>query len=94
MSNIVSVLMATYAGETASERSLESMFAQTQAPNELVLVVDGPIGEEQMVIIENTIKTTNTEMMRRPYAHQSCFGSALKLGSCPLHGQVDYANGQ
>jgi hypothetical protein len=54
MSNTVSVLMATYAGETAYrlERSLDSMFAQTQAPNELVLIVDGLIGVEQMAIIE------------------------------------------
>jgi hypothetical protein len=54
MSNTVSVLIATYAGETAYrlERSLDSMFALTQAPNELVLIVDGLIGVEQMAIIE------------------------------------------
>jgi glycosyltransferase involved in cell wall biosynthesis len=49
----VSVLMSTYAGETAAnlEESLESVYAQTVPPDQLVLVVDGPVDERQEEII-------------------------------------------
>jgi glycosyltransferase involved in cell wall biosynthesis len=49
----VSVLMATYAGERPERlaRALESMFCQTAPPDELVLVVDGPVSAEQDEVI-------------------------------------------
>lgn len=53
MDSMVSVLMATYAGDKAIHlaQALESVFNQTRAPDELVLVLDGPIGtvSEQVV---------------------------------------------
>lgn len=50
----VSVLMSTYAGETAEnlDEAVESIFAQTVRPVELVVVLDGPIGAEQEAILE------------------------------------------
>ncbi len=49
----VSVLMSTYAGEKPEhlEQSLESVFAQTLPPNQLVLVIDGPIPQDQRLVI-------------------------------------------
>lgn len=49
----VSVLMSTYAREKASNlaASLESLRIQTTAPEQIVLVVDGPIGTEQEDVI-------------------------------------------
>jgi glycosyltransferase involved in cell wall biosynthesis len=45
----VSVLMSTYARETVANltESLESIYAQTVPPNQLVLVADGPVDEGQ-----------------------------------------------
>jgi glycosyltransferase involved in cell wall biosynthesis len=49
----VSALMSTYAGEIPKwlSEALESIFAQTLPPDQMVLVVDGPIGEELTAII-------------------------------------------
>jgi len=49
----VSVLMATYRGEKASnlDLSLASVYAQTLPPQECVLVVDGKIGPDQEEVI-------------------------------------------
>jgi glycosyltransferase involved in cell wall biosynthesis len=49
----VSVLMSTYAGETAPNlrACLNSIAAQTVRPDQLVLVVDGPVGNEQERVI-------------------------------------------
>ena len=49
----VSALMSTYAGEKASNlaQSLESVFAQTRAPEQIVLVIDGPVPREQEAVI-------------------------------------------
>jgi len=49
----VSALMSTYAGESAKNlaESLESVYAQTVVPDQLVLVVDGPIDDSQHEII-------------------------------------------
>lgn len=47
------MLMSTYAGETVSNlnESLNSIYAQTLLPQQLVLVVDGPVGKEQDEVI-------------------------------------------
>jgi len=49
----VSALMSTYAGETSAnlEESIESIYAQTVPPNQLVLVLDGPVdvGQEEVI---------------------------------------------
>ena len=49
----ISVLMSTYRGETADNlaASLESVFAQTLPPDQVVLVVDGPVPETQNEVI-------------------------------------------
>ena len=49
----ISVLMSTYSGETADNlaASLESVFAQTLLPDQVVLVVDGPVPDAQNAVI-------------------------------------------
>ncbi|RVU15950.1 glycosyltransferase [Methylobacterium oryzihabitans] len=49
----VSVLMSTYARETAAhlEASLASLWAQTLPPDQVVLVVDGPVGADQETVL-------------------------------------------
>lgn len=49
----ISILMSTYAAEKATHlaQSLESIFAQTLPPNQLVLVLDGPIPPDQRNVI-------------------------------------------
>lgn len=49
----VSCLMTTYVRERAEwlAASLESVFAQTVAPSQLVLVLDGPVGADQEEVI-------------------------------------------
>lgn len=49
----VSVLMSTYARETAAnlEASLDSLWSQTLLPDQVVLVIDGPVGSEQEAVI-------------------------------------------
>jgi len=54
----VSALMSTYAGETAKNlaESLESIYGQTLAPHQLVLVLDGPIDDSQEAVIAHYAK--------------------------------------
>src|SRR5215204_4995354 len=49
----ISVLMSTYAKEKASnlEAALESLWTQTELPDEVVLVLDGPVGAEQEEVV-------------------------------------------
>lgn len=49
----VSVLMSTYARETADNlmQSLESVCGQTRPPDQMVLVIDGPVDEAQENVI-------------------------------------------
>ncbi|MGO4573837.1 glycosyltransferase [Microvirga sp. 2TAF3] len=49
----ISVLMSTYAGEIAEnlKACLESLYCQTLPPDQLVLVVDGPVGDDQEQVI-------------------------------------------
>jgi len=48
----VTVLMSTHRGETAANLrdSLESLYGQTLPPGRIVLVVDGPVGEDQEAV--------------------------------------------
>lgn len=50
----ISILMSTYAGERAPRlaASLESIFTQTLLPAQLVLVIDGPVDEDQQGVIK------------------------------------------
>ena len=49
-----SVLMSLYAKEHPEflDRALESVFGQTVAPDQVVLVLDGPVGEELAAVVE------------------------------------------
>src|SRR5687767_4937562 len=49
----ISVLMSTYAKEKASnlEAALESLWTQTELPDQVVLVLDGPVGAEQEEVV-------------------------------------------
>lgn len=51
----VSALISTHAGEKASNlaQSLESVFAQTRPPEQIVLVIDGPIPSAQEEVIRS-----------------------------------------
>ena len=51
----VSALISTYAGEKASNlaQSLESVFAQTRPPEQIVLVIDGPVPLAQEEVIRS-----------------------------------------
>jgi glycosyltransferase involved in cell wall biosynthesis len=49
----ISVLMATYAKERPERlaRALDSIYRQTRPPDQMVLVVDGPVGPDQEEVI-------------------------------------------
>jgi glycosyltransferase involved in cell wall biosynthesis len=49
----VSVLMSTYMGESAANlaAAIESIYAQTVPPDQIVLVIDGPVCDEQEAVI-------------------------------------------
>lgn len=51
----ISVLMSTYHRETADNlaASLESVFVQTLLPDQVVLVIDGPVDEAQNVVVRH-----------------------------------------
>lgn len=61
----VSVLMATYAAETAANLrdSLESVYSQSVRPQEIILVVDGPIGGDQEKIIAQFLSDARIETL-------------------------------
>ena len=56
--NRISVLMSVYSKEKPAylQQSLDSIFAQTMPPNEVVLVKDGPLSEALDTIIEQYTK--------------------------------------
>jgi glycosyltransferase involved in cell wall biosynthesis len=67
----VSALMSTYAGETATnlKESLESIYAQTVPPDQLVLVLDGPVDVGQEVVIARYAfdsRVANLTLVRLP----------------------------
>ena len=79
----VSVLMTTYHGERADRlaRSLESMFSQTVAADELVLVMDGNIGADQEAVVaqySQDRRIPNFKVVRLPT--NVGLGSALSVG--------------
>lgn len=49
----ISILMATYAAERESnlKEALESIYVQTRPPEQIVLVLDGPVGDAQEAVI-------------------------------------------
>jgi len=55
--------MSTYAGEKASNlaAAIESIYAQTVPPDQVVLVIDGPVCEEQEAVISNYVSDRRVE---------------------------------
>ena len=49
-----SVIMSVYAGDKAEylQEAIDSIYANTMLPKELILVVDGPVGDEIKTVIE------------------------------------------
>jgi glycosyltransferase involved in cell wall biosynthesis len=86
----VSVLMATHAGDMAIHlgQALESVFNQTRAPDELVLVLDGPIGtaaEQLVASYRNDPRIPRVKIRRLPV---NCgLANALNAGLGDCHGQ-------
>ena len=67
----VSLLMTTYWGECASllEGSLEMTFRQSRAPDQIVLVLDGAVGEDQEQVIlryQHDPRIKNLKVVRLP----------------------------
>ncbi|MBF9234415.1 glycosyltransferase [Microvirga sp. BT350] len=63
--------MSTYAAETGSnlETSLESLYAQTVTPDQMVLVIDGPIGDDQEEVIaryRRDVRIPDMSLVRLP----------------------------
>jgi glycosyltransferase involved in cell wall biosynthesis len=82
VSGTVSVLMTT-SGESPEwlARSLESMFSQSSSPDQLVLTLDGPIGEGQQSIILRYQRDSRIKDIRVvPITNQVGFGAALNIG--------------
>lgn len=96
-STTISVLMSTYAAETAEnlKASLESLYAQTVPPSQLVLVVDGPIDQDQEDIIaryRSDCRIPHMSLVRLPKSRglanamnvglENCYGEfALRMDS-------------
>ena len=60
----VSVLLSTYAGETASnlDACLQSLAAQTVPPDEIILVVDGAVGADQERVLAHHASEDRLQM--------------------------------
>lgn len=63
-----SVAMCVYGGDNAIhfDKALESVFCQTLCPDEVVLIVDGPIPDDIELVIEKYCKYKNLNVYRLP----------------------------
>lgn len=77
-----SVLMSVYAGDHADwlGASLESMAKQTVAPTEIVLVFDGPLGDDLLAVIDTFGTAHPGLLVRVPLAQNHGLGLALNEG--------------
>ena len=82
----ISALMSTYESETASNlaTSLASIEAQSVLPDQLVLVIDGPVGADQEDVIAAFIAggTIPTTLVR--FAAQSRSGRSPEFWAYPV----------
>lgn len=79
----VSVVMPVYAGARAPylRRALESLFAQSRLPDEIVVVEDGPITPKHVEILESFERCSHTLPLRRiKIEHNVGAGQAIQLG--------------
>ncbi len=77
-----SLLMSVYRGTNAGELEacLESVEAQDVAPQEMVIVFDGPVSEAVEAYIATQSKVANLNLIRNPINRG--LGSALRDGLC------------
>jgi len=79
----VSILVSTYRSELASRllSSLESIINQTSAPQEIVLVIDGPIDDTQEEVIQKYLNSENVpKIIIRRLNKNSGLANALNYG--------------
>ncbi|KAB0267736.1 glycosyltransferase [Microvirga brassicacearum] len=84
----VSVLMSTYKFESAANlaTSLESIEAQSILPDQLVLVVDGPIGMDQECVIADFIERAIIPMTLVRQSTNRGLAEAMNAGLCHCTG--------
>lgn len=77
-----SVLISLYARENADHftESMKSIFSQTTLPSEIVLVLDGPIGKELEVAVENCRALCPCKMRIVRMETNQGLGKALAIG--------------
>ena len=77
-----SVLMSVYAGDNADDlaEAIESLFNQTAEPDEVVIVVDGPVGGEIEAVIEKTQNDRGGICKVHRFAKNMGLGIALAAG--------------
>ena len=76
-----SLLMSTYENDNSEYflKALNSVINQTVLPNEIIIVVDGPISEEYKEVIEN--QKDKYDIIKLIYLEKnSGLGNALKIG--------------
>ena len=76
-----SVLMSTYEKDNSEYflKALNSVINQTVLPNEIIIVVDGPVSEEYKEVIEN--QKDKYDIIKLIYLEKnSGLGNALKIG--------------
>jgi glycosyltransferase involved in cell wall biosynthesis len=83
----LSVLMSTYRGETGAnlQASLESIVTQTESVDQIVLVIDGPVGEDQQRVISGfTERATGPRLTLVHLPENRGLAQALNagLGAC------------
>ena len=77
-----SVLMSTYAADEASWllAALESMAAQTVSPSEIVLVIDGPVSDDLLSVMDTFDNRYPNLLVRVPLEKNGGLGPALNAG--------------
>jgi len=75
-----SVLMAVWKGDSADlfKRALDSVYANTLRPDQVVLVVDGPVTDAIDSVIRTHVDAHGTEILRLP--HNQGLAKALTAG--------------
>ena len=84
----VSALMSCYAKEKPAHlaASLESLFAQTVRPDSIVLVLDGPVGEELEEVVARYVSDPRVELVVVRLAKNGGLPGALNAGLAHCRG--------
>ena len=75
-----SVLMSLYKSESSSnlDQCLQSILSQTLQPNEVIIVLDGPIGESLLIILNRWLNLLPIKLI--PLENNVGLGNALNIG--------------